>query len=89
MSETKDDQELRAIQQVIAALSDLDSEARARVINYVFQRLGISSAAALVAERVNENETVGFGVHCSRDSIIAGPSGCFGRVTWKCGIEMC
>jgi hypothetical protein len=48
MSETKDDQELRAIQQVIAALSDLDSEARARVINYVFQRLGISSPAALV-----------------------------------------
>jgi hypothetical protein len=48
VSETKDDQELRAIQQVIAALSDLDSEARARVINYVFQRLGISSPAALV-----------------------------------------
>jgi hypothetical protein len=47
MSETKEDQELRAIQQVIAALSDLDSEARARVINYVFQRLGISSPAVL------------------------------------------
>jgi hypothetical protein len=47
MSETKDDQELRAIQQVIGALSDLDSEARARVINYVFQRLGISSPAGL------------------------------------------
>lgn len=47
MSESKDDQELRAIQQVIAALSDLDSEARARVINYVFQRLGISSPVAL------------------------------------------
>jgi hypothetical protein len=48
MSETKDDQELHAIQQVIAALSDLDSEARARVISYVFQRLGIASPAALV-----------------------------------------
>ena len=48
MSETKDDQELLAIQQVIAALSDLDSEARARVINYVFQRLRISSRAVLV-----------------------------------------
>src|SRR5438034_4840884 len=48
MSETKDDQELRAIHQVIAALSDLDAEARARVINYVFQRLGISSPAVLV-----------------------------------------
>ncbi len=48
MSETRDDQELRAIQQVIAALSDLDSEARSRVINYVFQRLGISSPTALV-----------------------------------------
>ena len=48
MSEAKDDQELRAIQQIIAALSDLDAEARARVINYVFQRLGIASPAALV-----------------------------------------
>lgn len=48
MSEAKDDQELRAIQQIIAALSDLDAEARARVINYVFQRLGILSPAALV-----------------------------------------
>jgi hypothetical protein len=48
MTETKDDQELRAIQQVIAALSDLDSEARVRVINYVFQRLGISALTALV-----------------------------------------
>ncbi|HET6204503.1 MAG TPA: hypothetical protein VFI25_17060 [Planctomycetota bacterium] len=48
MTETKDDQELRAILQVIAALSDLDSEARARVINYVFQRLGIASPAVLV-----------------------------------------
>jgi hypothetical protein len=48
MAETKDDQELHAIQQVIAALSDLESEARARVINYVFQRLGISSPAVIV-----------------------------------------
>jgi hypothetical protein len=48
MPEAKDDQELHAIQQVIAALSDLDAEARARVINYVFQRLGISSPAVLV-----------------------------------------
>jgi hypothetical protein len=47
MTDTKDDQELRAIQQVIAALSELDSEARARVISYVFQRLGISSSSAL------------------------------------------
>jgi hypothetical protein len=46
MAEAGHDQELRAIQQVIAALSDLDSEARARVINYVFQRLGISSSGA-------------------------------------------
>ena len=48
MSEAKDDQELRAIQQIIAALSDLDAEARARVINYAFQRLGISSPTVLV-----------------------------------------
>lgn len=48
MSETKADLELDAIQQVIAALSDLDSEARLRVITYVFQRLGISSPAVLM-----------------------------------------
>lgn len=47
MPDTNDDQELHAIQQVIAALSELDSEARARVISYVFQRLGISSPAVL------------------------------------------
>jgi len=45
MPDTNDDQELQAIQQVIAALSGLDSEAKARVISYVFQRLGISSPA--------------------------------------------
>jgi hypothetical protein len=47
MPDTNDDQELHAIQQVIAALSELDSEARARVISYVFQRLGISSTPVL------------------------------------------
>lgn len=47
MHDTTEDPELRAIQQVIAALSDLDPEARARVISYVFQRLGISSPAVL------------------------------------------
>jgi len=40
MSDTNDDQELRAIQHVIAALSDLNSEARARIIGYVIQGLG-------------------------------------------------
>lgn len=47
MSDTNDDPELHAIQQIITALSELDPEARARVISYVFQRLGISSPAAL------------------------------------------
>src|SRR3989304_3650243 len=46
MADTIDDQELQAIQQIIAALSELDSDARGRVISYVFQRLGISSPAA-------------------------------------------
>jgi hypothetical protein len=41
MAERIDDQELQAIQQVIAALSELDSGARTRVIDYVFQRLGL------------------------------------------------
>jgi hypothetical protein len=47
MPEAKEDLELHAIQQVIAALSDLDADARARVINYVFQRLRILSPAVL------------------------------------------
>ena len=51
MAETKEDQELHAIQQVIAALMNLDSEARGRVINYVFQRLGLSSPAVLMDAR--------------------------------------
>jgi len=38
ISGSKVDQELRSIQQIIVALSDLDSAARTRVINYVFQR---------------------------------------------------
>jgi hypothetical protein len=39
MAERIDDQELQAIQQVIAALSELDAGARTRVIDYVFQRV--------------------------------------------------
>jgi hypothetical protein len=42
MPETNADQELTAIQQIIAALNPLDVEGRSRVISYVFQRLGIS-----------------------------------------------
>ncbi|MBL8752334.1 MAG: hypothetical protein JNK15_03455 [Planctomycetes bacterium] len=43
MSDSKEDRELAAIRQVISALSDLDPEARSRVVSYAFQRLGISS----------------------------------------------
>jgi hypothetical protein len=43
MAERIDDQELQAIQQVIAALSELDAGARTRVIDYVFQRLGLKA----------------------------------------------
>lgn len=64
MSDTKDDQELRAIQQVIGALSDLDSEARARVINYVFQRLGILSPAGR-ADRVGSGAPPVHGIEAS------------------------
>jgi hypothetical protein len=39
------DQELVAIQAVLSAFSGLNAEARQRVIDYVFQRLGLSSAA--------------------------------------------
>lgn len=48
MADTKDDHELAAIQQVVAALSGLDPEARTRVISYVFQRLGVSSSAVSI-----------------------------------------
>lgn len=42
MPENGADQELKAIQAVIAALTPLDLEARSRVIDYVFKRLGLS-----------------------------------------------
>ena len=43
----------------------------------------------LGAERVNENETAGWGIHCSADSVITAFSAGSDRVTWQCGIEMC
>jgi hypothetical protein len=42
---SSNDAELQAIQQLISALEPLDSGAKGRVIAYVFQRLGLSSAA--------------------------------------------
>lgn len=42
MSEQNTDRELQAMQQVIDALESLDSDARTRVLAYVFQRLGLS-----------------------------------------------
>lgn len=44
------DQELLAIQAIMSALGDLDREARSRVIEYVFRRLGVSSSAVAVAD---------------------------------------
>ena len=41
------------------------------------------------AERVNDFETVGRGIHCSRSSVIAAFSVRFGRMTPGCGAEMC
>ncbi len=38
------DRELSAIREILAALTPLDKEGRQRVISYVFQRLGLSSA---------------------------------------------
>ena len=37
------DQEVSAIQAIVSALADLDREARSRVIEYVFRRLGVST----------------------------------------------
>ena len=42
MSELNPDPELNAIQSIIMVLEPLDTEARQRVINYVFQRLRLS-----------------------------------------------
>jgi hypothetical protein len=41
MTEDNTDLELQAIQQVLKALESLDSDARARVIDYIFKRLGL------------------------------------------------
>ena len=57
-AETEDD-ELSAIQQVIAALTPLGPEARERVIQYVFGRLGIDEPTSL---------TPSASVHDSSDS---------------------
>ncbi len=40
MADTNTDLELKAMQEVIAALTPLDAEARSRVLDYVFKRLG-------------------------------------------------
>lgn len=41
------DQELQAIEALIAALEPLDSEARSRVVSYAFSRLGLRASSAL------------------------------------------
>jgi hypothetical protein len=42
MTDTNTDLELKAMQEVIAALTPLDAEARSRVLDYVFKRFRIS-----------------------------------------------
>ena len=46
MSDQNPDPELKAIEQVIQALGSLQQDARERVVNYVFQRLGFSTPNA-------------------------------------------
>jgi len=48
MTKQEQDIELSAIQQVIEALTPLDSEARDRVVRYVFQRLSIAPPLSAV-----------------------------------------
>jgi hypothetical protein len=45
MTAQKNDPELLAIDLVLKALSSLDSDARARVVTYVFQRLGLETTS--------------------------------------------
>jgi hypothetical protein len=45
MPEQNPDPELKAIEQVMQALGSLNQDARERVVNYVFQRLGLAAPA--------------------------------------------
>ncbi len=49
-----EDAELKAIQTVLTALSALRSEARSRVVDYVFKRLGLMSEAVPISASVSE-----------------------------------
>jgi hypothetical protein len=49
MSTNNPDAELEAIQQVLTALEALESDARQRVIDYVFQRLGLARSTSVNA----------------------------------------
>jgi hypothetical protein len=48
MSETGSDSELQAIQIILSTLGDLDSQARSRVIDYVFRRLGLAPSDSAI-----------------------------------------
>ncbi|HTP27797.1 MAG TPA: hypothetical protein VMK12_19370, partial [Anaeromyxobacteraceae bacterium] len=50
MPEPRKDLELQAIQGVLKLLSELDDAARERVVQYVFERLGIRNRALGIAE---------------------------------------
>jgi hypothetical protein len=45
------DEEVAAIQSIVQALEPLDSEARGRVISYVFSRLGLRASVGLASPR--------------------------------------
>lgn len=49
-----EDIELKAIQTVLTALSGLRGEARSRVVEYVFKRLGLMSEAVPISTSVND-----------------------------------
>jgi hypothetical protein len=59
MSEQNADPELQAMQQVIKALESLETDARTRVLAYVFQRLGLSlTTPALIPPSVETQSPV-------------------------------
>jgi hypothetical protein len=49
MAQTSGDAEIRALQDVIAALEPLDAEARNRVLDYTLKRLGMREVSVLAA----------------------------------------
>jgi hypothetical protein len=68
------DEELEAISSILAALGRLDSEARGRVLEYVFRRLSLQGAAIPSGSGASPRETVAEEAPTSSAQAVAPPS---------------